>query len=96
LAGIYCGSHILKPILKVLSLIPRQDTAIGYIREWYITLAGFSSLWIYQFFYAIPLMYWCYHTGRYGTLKGIMLGTLFTAFVGGSCFVSYVNSAISQ
>jgi hypothetical protein len=96
LVGIYCGSNIIKPILKMLSLIPKQDTQIGYIREWYITLAGFSCLWIYQTFYAIPIIYWCYKTARGGTLKGVIMGAIFSALVTLSCFVSYIKFAISQ
>lgn len=50
---------------------------------WYI-LYGVS---VYQFLYVFPVIFWLKNTRRFEVMKGLIMGTIMTFLLMGSCFV---------
>ncbi|MGC1396473.1 MAG: hypothetical protein WA828_19595 [Coleofasciculaceae cyanobacterium] len=84
------GMHLAFLLLLILLLVivTNLPAFIGY--NWSIIYLIFS-IGIAQLIYVIPAIFWLKQRGRFGLMKGVIIGAVITALLNGGCWLFVIN-----
>jgi uncharacterized protein (DUF697 family) len=53
-----------------------------------------SCVWIYQIIYVLPLVLFWRYQRQFAMMKGVIIGSVITALIAGSCFVLFASAIL--
>lgn len=93
LIGFFIIPYTIDPLIQS-GLIKRLDRLRSidatHIEGRQALFLGFNSIFVYQFIYIIPIVFWLKHKQRYGLMKGVIIGATITALLSGVCFLLFL------
>lgn len=78
-------------ILFIISIIP---TLISGNYNWFFLILILLGIGISQLVYVIPVSLWLKRTGKFGLMKGVIIGAVITALLNGGCWLVIYSSSL--